>query len=247
MATNANAKQIVLITGANRGIGFTLARTLARDHSFHVFLGARNPDFGAKAASTLTSEGLSVEPVTLDLSSDESISRAANAVKEKHGHIDVLVNNAGVILDHSPGPRRPLFHQTFDSNVFGAYEVTEAFIPLLEASPNVPRIVFVSSILGSISDRLDSNSVYSAVDSILYRSSKTALNMVAMHYARKLRDSDKKWKINVVCPGYVATDINGGKGKLTTEEAMPNLVRLCTLGVDGPTETYTDPYGELEW
>lgn len=251
---DSNPKQIALITGANRGIGFTLARTLARDHSFHVLVGSRNPESGAKAVSTLVSEGLSAEHITIDISSDESIASAANTVQEKHGHIDVLVNNAGIIMENDPSnsatPRRTLFHDTYDTNVFGAYEVTVAFLPLLEASPtNVPRLVFLSSKLGSITDRTISTSEYDPVNSILYRSSKAALNMVAMHFARRLGDSEsgKKWKVNVVCPGYVATDINGHKGNLTTEEAMPNIVRVCTLGADGPTGTYTDPYGALQW
>jgi NAD(P)-dependent dehydrogenase (short-subunit alcohol dehydrogenase family) len=246
--TSPPTKQIALITGANRGIGFTLARTLARDHNFHILLGSRNPESGVSAAQILLSEGLSVEPITIDLASDTSISSAAATIKQKHGHIDVLVNNAGVLFDPEPGPRRPLFHKTFDTNVFGAYAVTEAFAPLLEASPQAnapPRIVFLSSRLGSVSDRLDPGSPYEGVNSVIYRASKSALNMVGANFAWRYRD--KGWKVNVVCPGWVATDINGGKGALSTEEAMPNLVRLCTLGVEGESGTYTDPEGYLGW
>ena len=156
-------KPIALITGANRGIGFALAQTLARDHHFHVLLGARNQKSGSEAVSKLQSQGLSVDLVELDVSSDSSIAQAAAFVNEKYGYIDVLVNNAGFMLE-SDGTveldnMRRTFRETFETNVFGAAAVTEAFVPLLENSAHTPpRVVFLSSTLGSISVRSDPKS-----------------------------------------------------------------------------------------
>ncbi|KAF2266158.1 carbonyl reductase [Lojkania enalia] len=248
------SKPIVLITGANRGIGYTLAQTLARDHGFHVLLGSRTTESGASAVLQLQSEGLSIQGLPIDLESDISIAAAAKTVQQTHGKLDVLVNNAGVIRDvvrpdslirdERGSDIRDSFRETYETNIYGTAAVTAAFIPLLSMS-SLPRIVFLSSKLGSISDRLDTNSIYDHVDSIAYRTSKAALNMLAASYARKY--ADKGWKINAVCPGNVKTGINDFHGKLTTQEAMPNLVRLCMLGPEGVNGTYSDPYGSLEW
>jgi NAD(P)-dependent dehydrogenase (short-subunit alcohol dehydrogenase family) len=256
----SNSKPIALITGANRGIGYTLALTLARDYSFHILLGSRNPSSGAAAAATLRDEGLSVEPLTIDLGDDDSITYAATTVRERYGRLDVLVNNAAILLDknqESEKERRELWRKTFETNVFGTAAATEAFIPLLSQS-TVPRIVFLSSTLGSITDRLSPSGKYTASHPI-YRSSKAAVNMLAAHYASKFRDEEeeeeaesgganaKKWKVNVVCPGYVKTEMNGGEGYISVEEAMPNIVRVCTLGDDGETGTFSDNAGPVPW
>ncbi|KAF2174733.1 NAD(P)-binding protein [Zopfia rhizophila CBS 207.26] len=245
----ASSKPIVLITGANQGIGFTLAHTLARDHGYHVLLGSRNKERGAKAATQLQEEGSSVEPITLDLTSDSSILAAAKEVEVKHGRLDVLVNNAGILLDDDwePGDLQGMmkfYRDTFETNLFGTAAVTEAFVSLLEKA-KIPRLVFLSSMLGSLSDRNDPSSIYDAVESVSYRCSKAAINMLCLSYARRYRD--KGWKVNTCCPGYVITNINKGGGVLTVEEAMLNLVRLCTLGVNGETGTFSDNTGPIPW
>jgi NAD(P)-dependent dehydrogenase (short-subunit alcohol dehydrogenase family) len=238
-------KQIVLITGSNRGIGFSLARFLARDHSFHVLLGSRDAQRGSSAAETLRSEGLSVEALTIDVTDDSSIAAAAASVSEKHGHLDVLVNNAGVLKDFEiQDDTRRKFSETFNINVFGGVSVMEAFLPLLSKAA-VPRIVFITSKLGSITDRSDPESIWKDVPCVAYRSSKAALNMVVAHYAGVYRE--KGWKINSVCPGSVATEINGWNGRVTMEEAMPVIVKACTLGEDGETGTFNDPFGPVDW
>ncbi|KAF2661497.1 carbonyl reductase [Lophiostoma macrostomum CBS 122681] len=241
----SSPKQIVLITGANRGIGFSIARFLARDHSFHVLLGSRDAQRGSTAAETLRSEGLSVEPLTIDITDDSSIAAAATSVSEKHGHIDVLVNNAGVLKDFEiVDDIRLRFSETFNINVFGGVSVLEAFLPLLSKA-TVPRVVFITSKLGSITDRSDPKSEYEHVPCAAYRASKTAVNMVVAHYSSVYRD--KGWKINTVCPGSVKTEINNWTGKLTVEEAMPVIVKACTLGADGDTGTFNDPFGPVDW
>ena len=246
----AEQKEIVLITGANRGIGFSLARTLARDHSFHVLLGSRDSQRGISAAESLQAEGLSVEALTIDVTDDSSIARAATEVKEKHGHIDVLVNNAGVMKDgeFKDDIRRTL-QETFNTNVFGSASVTSEFIPLLSLSRSPlgrpPRIVFITSRLGSIAGRSDPGDEWAHVPAIGYRTSKAALNMVMAYYANEYRE--KGWKVSSVCPGSVATEINNWNGKVTMEEAMLVIVKSCTLGSEGGTGTFSDPFGKVAW
>ncbi|KAJ4356835.1 uncharacterized protein N0V89_004872 [Didymosphaeria variabile] len=248
MATTHSPRPIALITGANRGIGLELARTLARDHNFHVILGSRTLSSGASAVSQLQSEGLSVEGIPIDLSSDKSIISASQALSRTHDRLDVLVNNAGIYeaLSGFPelGDLREKYHSTFETNVFGSAVVTEAFLPLLEKAP-VPRIVFVSSVLGSISDRLNPEAKFAAWEGYVYCASKAALNMVAATYVKRF--GAKGWKINVACPGSVSTGLNGYQGAKSTVEAVPNLVRLCLLGEEGWTGTFTDEEGGIGW
>lgn len=247
---SSTSKPVALITGANRGIGFELARTLARDHNFHVIIGSRSVSSGLEAFSKLRGEeGLfSVTAVTLDVSSDDSILHAAKSVEQNFGRLDLLVNNAGIMLpDSQDSPiatKRKAFQSTFNTNVTGAAVVTETFIPLLSKS-KLPRILFLGSTLGSITARLDENHIWDFVDSISYRCSKAALSMLAAQYARRYRE--KGWKVNIVCPGYVKTGMVNFMGTITTEEAMPHLVKMCTLGVDGETGTFSDDEGRVPW
>ena len=211
-------KQIAFITGATGTLGFALSKTLARDHGFHVILGTRNPSALSESVAKLQSEGLSVEGIHIDLTDDTSITKAAQQVQDKHSFIDVLVNNAGISLDirsdrnwTGPGKLRQLYTETFNTNVFGTAAVTEAFVPLLQKSKSTPpRIVFLTSKLGSVTDRLDTSSIYDPVDVIAYRASKSTINMLCAHYARKFLKEG--WKVNTVCPGYVVSGINEGGG-----------------------------------
>ncbi|KAF2201098.1 carbonyl reductase [Delitschia confertaspora ATCC 74209] len=236
---------VALITGANQGIGLATARALARDYGYHIFLGSRNPQNGQQAASALQLEGLSVEPLTIDITSDESIIRAATEVEEKYGYIDVLINNAGICIDGVVSDFRTLYQQTFDTNVIGSAAVTEAFIPLLSNSVHLPpRIVFISSTLGSLSVRATPGNKWANTPLSAYRCSKAALNMVCLNYAARLNEMD--WKVNACCPGSVATNINGYYGK-DAERCPPNILRLATLGIDGETGMFSDEEGVVGW
>jgi NAD(P)-dependent dehydrogenase (short-subunit alcohol dehydrogenase family) len=188
-------KPIALITGANRGIGFELARTLARDHSFHVLLGSRDVVSGTSALAVLSSEGLSVELLILDTNFDDSIMAAAKNVEQNHGRLDVLVNNAGISIDPYPTTEftqlRRVFQDTFNTNVFGSATVTEAFIPLLYKS-SLPRIVFISSTLGSIGNRVDPHGAWQQVPLVSYRCSKAALNMLCATFVARLETKGGK-------------------------------------------------------
>jgi len=263
-------KPIVLITGANQGIGFAASRALASEpYHYHILLGSRNPDNGAAAAQKLQSEGLAVEPVTIDISSDESIQAAADEVKSKYGRIDILINNAGICIyeEHSELLKlREQWRKTFETNVFGSLAVTEAFVPLLEASDlywasqtessantlaKKPTILYISSSLGSLSNRADPNDRWStapvAMDS--YRASKAALNMVALNFAARFRE--RGWRVNTCCPGSVSTRINDFKAGLGVERSLPVIVGLVTgQGIKGKevgTAEFWDENGKVKW
>ncbi len=251
---------IVLVTGANKGIGLETSRQLASPpHNYHVLMASRDPGRGETAASSLRKEGLSVEFVPLDVTDDDSITAAAKLVNEKYGYIDVLVNNAGILVEHL-GDRsaRQAWKDTFDTNVFGVAAVTDAFIPLLKSSVDpAPRIVFVSSDLGRLETKYDPNHQYFKRPLPIYSSCKAAMNMLALHYAKDFRagwgaDEDGKgggveWKINVTCPGPTKTDFNGNRGPQSVEEGARNAVRLAVLGKGGETGTMSGNNGPLPW
>lgn len=176
------------------------------------------------------------------VTSDNSIVTAAHQVASKFGRLDVLINNAGVSLNEvglSSPTLRKTYQDLFAVNTFGAAITTEAFIPLLSAS-SAPRIVFVSSVMGSLAVRWQH-----PVALPIYRSSKSALNMLMRDYAVKYKDQG--WKINASCPGYCATNLNGFAGIDTPESGAINVVRLATLGDDGETGTFSNKEGVIAW
>jgi NAD(P)-dependent dehydrogenase (short-subunit alcohol dehydrogenase family) len=234
---------IVLITGANQGIGLASARALSSLPTYHVLLGSRDPQKGQAAASPLQADGLSVSPITIDLDSDASIQTAVEEVKSKYGRLDVLINNAAV-CPYEDVPERKTFRETFETNVFGTAAVTEAFVPLLEKA-EVPRVVFVSSSLGSLEQRNDPNDQFSQAICPVYRCSKAALNMLASTY--HVRFNAQGWKVNIGCPGFTQTKMNNGRGNHSAEDGAVNIVRLATLGRDGESGTFSNKEGVLPW
>jgi NAD(P)-dependent dehydrogenase (short-subunit alcohol dehydrogenase family) len=229
-----------LVTGANKGIGFEIARAL-RTQGVDVIIGARDRSRGAEAARTLETDF-----VQLDVTDDESVARAANEVESGGTALDILVNNAGVLLelDHRDPTSVPieLVRRTFDTNVFGAIRVTNAFLPLLRRAP-AARIVNVTSRLASLSRALENTP--SHLIFLAYNSSKTALNAVTLQYALALRGTPIK--INSVDPGHSATDINGRMGDRPPSEAARLPVRLALLPDDGPTGAFISNDGEVPW
>jgi NAD(P)-dependent dehydrogenase (short-subunit alcohol dehydrogenase family) len=239
MSTNT---KIALVTGANKGIGFEVARQLAA-RGFTVLLGARDPQRGADSAAKIPG----AEAVTLDVENTESIAAAAQQIEQKYGHLDVLVNNAGIV-DYTDGQpsvaKLDAVRKTFETNFFGALNVTQAFVPLLRKS-EAARIVNVSSTLGSITFQNDPNNPYAAFRFIGYNGSKAALNMLTVTLAAELRDLGAK--VNSACPGYVATDINNHSGPRTVEQGAAMIVHLATLDADGPTGGFFDDNGTISW
>ncbi|KAJ7092393.1 hypothetical protein B0H15DRAFT_833752 [Mycena belliarum] len=242
----ASPSKLVLITGANKGIGFEIARQIAAHHKgYHIVMGSRDVERGAKAAEALQREGLSVEALTIDVTDDRSITAAAEIVKAKFGRLDVLINNAAIAID---GDRicagRKMFEETFATNNFGAAATTEAFIPLLEKSA-AARVVFMSSDLASMGLRAGSEGRANTVEEQSYRCSKAALNMLALGYAQRFRAQG--WKVNIHSPGYTATDMTDHRGTGTVEDGARGAVRLATLGEDGETGTFSGKQGTIAW
>lgn len=225
----------VLITGANKSIGFETARQLLQQ-GYYVYLGSRDMEKGQQAVRQLQSEGLNqVEPIEIDVDQIESIRAAREVLGRKTNVLDVLINNAGIGGSMQQTPLETgisVFRQVFETNFFGVIEVTQAFTDLLRQSPE-PRIVFVTSGLGSLALHNDPAWKYYAVKPACYVSSKAALNAYTIVLAYNLRDTS--FKINAVDPGYTATDFNHHSGPGTVPDAAARVVKAATLGPDGPT------------
>ncbi|OLN86167.1 (+)-neomenthol dehydrogenase 1 [Colletotrichum chlorophyti] len=238
---------VALVTGANQGIGYEIAKRLALEHpDYHIFVTGRRRQAVNKTAGDLQRAGLNVEPLVLDVTSDESIASAVAEVEEKFGRLDVLINNAGVLLGEPGASLRERLTTVYNTNVFGSVVVTEAFLPLLEKSTKTRRIVFISSGLGSLAVRTDESFEDPAGDFLEYGSSKAALNHAAMAFASKFR-GDSSWKFNVCCPGWCATNMNNYKGPDEASLGSIQAVKLATLGPDGPTASFSNRHGPLPW
>lgn len=227
-------KLTALITGANKGIGFEIARQLG-SRDFVVWLGSRDGDRGAAAVTALRREGIEANCLLLDVSDSDSIRIAAERLQGEIGALDVLVNNAGINFGRPPPPSQESVDQMraiFDVNVFGVVRVTQAFLPLLRKSA-AARIVMISSGLGSIASSLDMTSENWNVGSAGYCASKTALNMITVKFAKEL--AAENIKVNAADPGLTATDLTGHLGSRTPAQAAAVAVRLATLDKLGPT------------
>src|ERR1700733_15602901 len=175
------AETIALVTGANKGIGREVSRQLAATGIF-VLIGARDRERGENAVAELRAQGLPVEFIQIDVTSQPSVDQAAAEVERRHGRLDILVNNAGIALDWFPGSELTVetLQKTFDTNVFGVFRVTKALLPLLKNSQH-GRIVNISSGLGSLSRTADPGSSITVRNMLLaYCSSKAALNMITI-------------------------------------------------------------------
>ncbi|GAB3236026.1 SDR family NAD(P)-dependent oxidoreductase [Hymenobacter seoulensis] len=227
-----------LITGANKSIGYEAARQLIQQ-GYYVYVGSRNLANGQQAVAQLNAEGLThAEPIQLDVTDRTSIAAARQAIGQKTAVLDVLINNAGIL----GGMSQPalitsidIIREVFDTNVFGVIEVTQAFIDLLQQS-SAPRIVNVTSGLGSLTLHNDPSWKYYAVKGAAYQPSKAALNAYTIMLAYELRDTP--FKVNAVDPGYTATDFNHHHGPGSVADAAARLVKAATLGPDGPTSQF---------
>lgn len=229
---------ITLITGGNKGLGHETARRLIElEHK--VYIGARDEKRGRMAA-----EKLGAQFVRLDVTDEVTIQEAAATILEREGRLDVLVNNAGIAGGRSKpdAVTADEMCRVFETNVFGIVRVTQAFLPLLRKS-EAPVIVNVSSGLGSFAMVTNPETMESKVNSLPYSSSKAAVTMLTVQYAKALPDM----RINAVDPGPTATDLNGQRGFQTVETGTDAIVRMATIGKDGPTGTFTDRNGTVPW
>jgi NAD(P)-dependent dehydrogenase (short-subunit alcohol dehydrogenase family) len=229
---------ITLITGANKGLGYETARRLI-DLGHTVFVGARDRQRGTQAAHELGGVYIEIDPTD-----DDSVHAAAARVRDAYGHLDVLINNAGTAAPRLSGQELTAnaAMEGFAINVFGPIRVTHAFLPLLRAAEH-PRIVNVSSGVGSFQRILQPGTVENAVTLPVYPATKVALTMLTVQYARALDGI----LVNAADPGYTGTDFNNHRGTQTVTEGTDAIVHLATLPPDGPTGTFQDRYGTIPW
>jgi NAD(P)-dependent dehydrogenase (short-subunit alcohol dehydrogenase family) len=220
---------VALVTGANKGIGFAIARGLL-EQGLVVYLGARDAVRGDRAAAALDGLG-AARFVYLDVTQSASIEAAVERIDHEEGVLDILVNNAGIVGPvHSPSQTTVQdMRETYETNVFGVVAVTNAMLPLLRKS-RAGRIVNLTSDLGSLA-KAASDSSFPQL--LAYNSSKAALNAVTITFANELRDQGIL--VNAVSPGSVATDQNGHRGVLTPDQGAKLPIRMATLPADGPT------------
>ncbi len=221
------SRRTVLITGGNRGLGLQTGKVLARQ-GLRVVLGSRDPARGEVAAAALCDEGLEVEAVELDVSSDASIEAALAELERRGLEVDVLVNNAGTILEDSSDTMAPandadLMARELRTNVLGAYTLMRAVLPLMNER-GYGRIVNVSSGMGGLAEM---GGGWPA-----YRTSKAALNALTRILHAETRGDVK---VNSVCPGWVRTDMGGSGADRSVEEGAEGIVWAATLPTDGPS------------
>ncbi|MCU5745385.1 SDR family NAD(P)-dependent oxidoreductase [Staphylococcus sp. SQ8-PEA] len=230
----------VLISGGNKGLGYETARQLS-EQGYQVIIGSRSIERGQRAANQLN-----VELIELDVSSDESVRQAAELIAKKYGRLDILINNAGI----SGGFKKPAemttddIYPVYNTNVFGIVRMMHAFTPLLNKSGQ-PVVVNVSSGLGSFGMVTNSDTEESKVNSLAYCSSKSAVTMLTIQYAKSLTHM----QINAADPGPTNTDLVGdfsNNSKPASDGVIP-IVKLATIDKDGPTGTFINQEGTMPW
>lgn len=246
--------KVALVTGANKGIGLEIAKGLASS-GFTVLVGSRRLGAGKDAARGI---GNNAHALQLDVTDHNSIVAAAKRIRDDFGRLDVLVNNAGIAHAGSPEasfeeklvaqrPSTASLTETraiFETNVFGVIAVTQALIPLLRQAP-AGRIINLSSTVGSLTLQSDPSNPVRAIQSVSYAPSKTALNAVTVAFANELAHTSIK--VNAVCPGFTATELNNFRGTRSVEEGAREVIRLALLGADGPTGTFSNDEGLVPW
>jgi NAD(P)-dependent dehydrogenase (short-subunit alcohol dehydrogenase family) len=226
---------VTLVTGANKGLGYETARRLI-EQGHTVYIGARSVELGEAAATELGGRF-----VQLDVTDEASVEGALGVIADHEGHLDVLVNNAGISTGVDVNGPEAL--RVFDTNVIGLIRVTQAALPLLERSDD-PVVVNVSSALGSFWAVTNPERRQFHFPSIIYGSSKAAVSMLTVQYAKALPNI----KFNAVEPGFTATDLTPfSRAGQPVEAGAEVIVRMATIGKDGPTGTFQEGEGELGW
>lgn len=244
----ADSKKIALITGANKGIGFEIARQLGVK-GMSILVGTRDQTRGDEATRRLQSEGITASFVHIDVTDQMAVNSAASFIDQIYGKLDILVNNAGIsIREGRVAPSEldvEIMRRTYETNVFGVLAVTKAMLPLLRRS-DAGRIVNISSSVGSLTLYSDPNSFYAQMPPLLaYCSSKTVVNAITVFFANELRGTNIK--VNSVSPGYVATDLNDHGGFLTPQQGATLPVTFATLPADGPTGGFFEGNEVVPW
>jgi NAD(P)-dependent dehydrogenase (short-subunit alcohol dehydrogenase family) len=243
-----NEKKVALITGANKGLGFEMARQLGKA-GVTVVLAARDAAKGEAAAEKLRAEGLDAQSLKLDVTNNEDRAAAAKYLESKFGRLDIMINNAGVSQEGLGGGKASttsdeVIHSTFETNFFAPIALTQALLPLIGKS-KAGRIVNMSSILGSQALHADPKSPIYDFKSLAYDSSKAALNSFTIHLAHELKGTGIK--VNSAHPGWVKTDMGTDAAPMEIPEGAKTGVELALLGEDGPTGGYFHLGQPLPW
>jgi NAD(P)-dependent dehydrogenase (short-subunit alcohol dehydrogenase family) len=245
----ANAKKIVLITGANKGIGLETARQLGTE-GYTILVGARDLAKAEKAVAELKAGGADVRPLKIDVVNAAEIEAARKTIESEFGVLDVLINNAGVMIEDMFGGNKTsqtdlgALRETFETNFFAVVAVTQALLPLLRKS-EAGRIVNLSSILGSQTLQATPGSPIYEAKTFAYDASKAALNSYTIHLAHELKGT--KIKVNSAHPGWVKTDMGTDAAPMELTDGAKTSVELATLGPDGPTGGFFHMGESLPW
>ena len=237
-----HSKKVALVTGANKGLGFEIARQLGQ-HGLTVVLAARTLAKAETAAGKLKAEGCDAHAVKLEVTEPTDIAALPGYFQTQFGRLDILINNAGVMLDWG-GITWDSFRQTYETNVFAPYFIAQALLPLLKASP-AGRIVNHSSIMGSMAAVSSTEMLPLEALTPMYCSSKAALNMLTVALARALADT--KVKVNAAHPGWVKTDMGTERAPLEVIDGAKTAVALALLPDGGPNGGYFHLGQPLAW
>jgi NAD(P)-dependent dehydrogenase (short-subunit alcohol dehydrogenase family) len=251
--SSTNNRPVALVTGANQGVGFQIAKALA-DNGYIVYVGSRNLGNGEKAAAEI---GPNAHAIQLDVTQQATISTAIEHIEKESGRLDLLVNNAAI--SHAGKPGRTLdevneaskpstasldeVRAVWETNVFGVIAITQVALPLLRKSP-AARIVNVSSGLGSLTWITDPACWAREHFNVVYAASKTALNAITVAFGIELEKENIK--VSAVSPGFTATALNNFQGTDTVEVGSREPIRVA-LETDGPNLAFTGPDGPFPW
>jgi NAD(P)-dependent dehydrogenase (short-subunit alcohol dehydrogenase family) len=236
---------VALISGANKGIGYEIARGLGAK-KIKVLVGARDAARGQAAVDTLKAEGADARFVELNVTDAGTVQRAAQWIEKEFGRLDILINNAGIAeWDAKPSTvDLAKVREVYETNFFGPAAVIQAMLPLLKKSKH-GRIVNVSSSLGSLTLSSKLDSPFADFLALGYCTSKSALNSLTVQFAKELKDTSIK--VNAICPGYCATDLNNHSGPRSAAQGAVAAIEYATIGDDGPTGGYFNEEGRVPW
>ena len=245
---SAETKKVALITGGNKGIGLETARQLGK-LGITVLVGARDVAKGEAAVAELKKDGVDARAVKLDVDNSADYDAVAKTIEKDFGVLDILINNAGIMIDGRKGNEttktsQEILRKTFDTNFFAVVGLTQTLLPLLRKSLG-GRIVNLSSILGSNTLHATPGSFIYDAKTFAYDASKSALNSFTIHLAHELKDT--KIKVNSAHPGWVKTEMGGEGAMLEIEEGAKTSVELATIGKDGPTGAFIHLGQPLPW
>ena len=239
-------RRVALVTGANRGIGFEIAKQLS-GKGLTVIIGARDEQKGLEAQKRLADKGLDVHFTLLDVADATSIMAAVGRVEDTFGRLDALVNNAGIMIDTETSVLElslDLLQNTLETNAFGPLLLSQGCVQIM-SKHQYGRIVNISSTLGALTDIVNPESDYTEMKSPAYRLSKTLLNGITALLAKELRE--RNILVNSVCPGWVRTDLGGPQAPVSPEQAAETPVWLATLPDDGPTGGFFREHHPMPW